>query len=323
MISKGVVSSILIVFAVAMFVASPVMAGDEILFDSNGTWSANGGSGSYSIAGGYMARVRNSSDYAMALGYYAEVKNDADYSMSIGSNSQVGDDSTGAIAFGSSALVKYSSPDAVAIGNNSQVGYYSESAIAIGDDAQVQYYSGESIAIGSSARVRYYSEDAIAIGDDSYVGEYSDYSIAIGDDAEVASYTENSVALGAGSYASEPNTVSVGDVGSERRITNVAPGVNGTDAVNVSQLKNSQKDSERYAAAGIAAALAMPPIWMPSGPGKHAFGIEVAAYDDAEAIGAAWAMRMSEHMAVNLGVSAPFGGDKGNVAFRGGVSFSW
>ncbi|WP_194270688.1 beta strand repeat-containing protein [Glaciimonas soli] len=46
----------------------------------------------------------------------------------------------------------------------------------------------------------------------------------------------NSVAIGANSVASEANTVSVGAVGSERKIVNVAAGVNTTDAVNVGQL---------------------------------------------------------------------------------------
>lgn len=47
---------------------------------------------------------------------------------------------------------------------------------------------------------------------------------------------DNSVALGAGSVASAPNTVSVGAPGAERRITNVAAGIDPTDAVNVGQL---------------------------------------------------------------------------------------
>jgi autotransporter adhesin len=47
----------------------------------------------------------------------------------------------------------------------------------------------------------------------------------------------NSVALGAGSSdGGQANVVSVGSPGNERRITNVAPGVGGTDAVNMNQL---------------------------------------------------------------------------------------
>lgn len=47
----------------------------------------------------------------------------------------------------------------------------------------------------------------------------------------------NAVALGKGSVADEANSVSVGKKGETRKITNVTAGVNGTDAVNVDQLK--------------------------------------------------------------------------------------
>ena len=53
----------------------------------------------------------------------------------------------------------------------------------------------------------------------------------------------NSVALGAGSVATADNTVSVGTTVSERRIQNVANGVDGTDAVNYGQLQQSQADA--------------------------------------------------------------------------------
>ncbi|KAB0643441.1 hypothetical protein F7R21_07110 [Burkholderia latens] len=46
----------------------------------------------------------------------------------------------------------------------------------------------------------------------------------------------NSVAIGLNSVATEANQVSVGDVGRERRISNVADGTEDTDAVNVNQL---------------------------------------------------------------------------------------
>src|SRR5262249_12587663 len=45
-------------------------------------------------------------------------------------------------------------------------------------------------------------------------------------------------AIGAGSLANAPNTVSFGSPGNERRLTNVAAGINPTDAVNVSQLSS-------------------------------------------------------------------------------------
>jgi len=81
-------------------------------------------------------------------------------------------------------------------------------------------------------------------------------AVAIGGNASAS--TANSVALGAGSVANsatlstagfQPGSaaiagataageVSVGNAGAERRVTNVAAGLNGTDAVNVSQLQS-------------------------------------------------------------------------------------
>ncbi|EMF3361404.1 trimeric autotransporter adhesin SadA, partial [Salmonella enterica] len=69
-------------------------------------------------------------------------------------------------------------------------------------------------------------------------------SVAIGSGSIAAA--ENSVALGTNSVADEANTVSVGSSTQQRRITNVAAGVNNTDAVNVAQLKASEAGSVRY-----------------------------------------------------------------------------
>ena len=77
--------------------------------------------------------------------------------------------------------------------------------------------------------------DASAQGNDS---------VAIGSGSIAAA--DNSVALGTGSVAEEENTISVGSSTNQRRITNVAAGVNATDAVNVSQLKSSEAGGVRY-----------------------------------------------------------------------------
>ncbi|EEG1929586.1 trimeric autotransporter adhesin SadA [Salmonella enterica] len=69
-------------------------------------------------------------------------------------------------------------------------------------------------------------------------------SVAIGSGSIAAA--ENSLALGTNSVADEANTVSVGSSTQQRRITNVAAGVNNTDAVNVAQLKASEAGSVRY-----------------------------------------------------------------------------
>ncbi len=69
-------------------------------------------------------------------------------------------------------------------------------------------------------------------------------SVAIGSGSIAAA--DNSVALGTGSVANEENTISVGSSTNQRRITNVAAGVNATDAVNVSPLKSSEAGGVRY-----------------------------------------------------------------------------
>ena len=95
-------------------------------------------------------------------------------------------------------------------------------------------------------------QDATALGSNSAVTANNATAVGFGSSATAASATAlgqgasataaNSVAIGAGSVADQANTVSVGAVGDERRITNVAAGVNPTDAVNVSQLQSVTGD---------------------------------------------------------------------------------
>jgi autotransporter adhesin len=116
--------------------------------------------------------------------------------------------------------------------------------------------------------------------------------------------------------ASEDNTVSVGAPGAERRVTNVAPGVNGTDAVNVNQLKKVQRQVSRNAAniaknrtmimenraaigelddrvheyrdkaySGVAAAATLATLATPSAPGKTVVNAGVGFYESEGALG--------------------------------------
>ena len=92
----------------------------------------------------------------------------------------------------------------------------------------------------------------------------------------------NSVAIGSGSVASLSNTVSFGTAGNERRLTNVAPGVSPTDAVNMSQLSSLSSgfqsqvnslqsqitDNRTEARAGAALALAASGLRYDPRPGK-------------------------------------------------------
>ena len=57
---------------------------------------------------------------------------------------------------------------------------------------------------------------------------------------------DNSVALGQDSVADRANTVSVGSVGNERQVTNVAAGTQATDAVNKGQLDSGVASANSY-----------------------------------------------------------------------------
>ncbi|WP_179106809.1 YadA family autotransporter adhesin [Variovorax sp. KK3] len=120
-------------------------------------------------------------------------------------------------AFAGGAYAAVASPGSVAIGMQSIVATGSPAAIAIGMQARVAQSASSSIAIGANAQ-------ALAPG-----------AVALGADAVAAA--PSSVALGHGSVAVRNNTVSIGSVGNERQLSNVAPGMAGTDAVNLDQLE--------------------------------------------------------------------------------------
>jgi len=138
-----------------------------------------------------------------------------------------------------------------------------------------------------------------------------------------------SVALGAGAVADREATVSVGRVGGERQITHVAAGVQGTDAVNVSQLNERMADANAYtdgrmqdmwdnvndrfdhasrqANRGIAGAAALVQV-TPYLPGKTVLNAGMATYRGETALGVG-VSRWSDNgrVNVNAGVSAARG----------------
>ncbi|WP_196493309.1 YadA family autotransporter adhesin, partial [Burkholderia territorii] len=134
----------------------------------------------------------------------------------------------------------------------------------------------------------------------------------------------NSVALGAGSVASDPNTVSAGSPGNERRLTNIAPGVNGTDAVNMNQLNGaiSQGISQArsYTDTGVAAALAIPSI--PNlNVGEHWAGAAVGNYGSATAIGVGVAYQATQNLNIAGAVSHAAG--SGSTAVKVQAGYRW
>lgn len=125
-------------------------------------------------------------------------------------------------------------PAGIAIGGNAITG--------LGDNGE-QALAGEinSIAIGNRALTDAAALGSIALGTDASIGAGGTGSVALGTGANTS--VANSVALGANSTAvrgAQPGSVgevSVGSVGAERQITNVAAGTALTDAVNLGQLQ--------------------------------------------------------------------------------------
>ncbi|KWC09739.1 hypothetical protein WL43_11575 [Burkholderia ubonensis] len=166
-----------------------------------------------------------------------------------------------------------------------------------------------------------------------------DHSVALGKNA-TASGT-NSVALGSGSVASEPNTVSIGAPGSERRLTNVAAGVNANDASTVKQVNdavasgvsqaNSYTDQRlantnqaindvaRHAYSGIAAATALTMIPEVDLGKSIAVGIGSATFQGHAAMAIGVTARLTENLKLKAGVGLSGGGQ----TYGAGMAYQW
>ena len=112
---------------------------------------------------------------------------------------------------------------------------------AIGANATVT--ADGSTAVGSNTLIE--AENAVALGANAAVGSDASGGTALGQNAKITQGATNAVALGKDSVANEANTVSVGSSDNQRRITNLADGVNDSDAVNVSQVSAVEKRCQR------------------------------------------------------------------------------
>ncbi|WP_322026023.1 YadA-like family protein [Burkholderia sp. BCC1977] len=180
------------------------------------------------------------------------------------------------------------------------------------------------IAVGSGSQIADAKNNGTAIGAGSKVS--ADDGTALGHGATVSSGATNSVALGNGSKATEANTVSFGSDGQERRLVNVADGINKTDAVNKGQLDRALggmqgqiNDMSRNAYSGIAAATALTMI--PGvDPGKTlSFGIGGGSYKGYQAVAMGGEARITENLKMRAGVGLSSGGN----TFGVGASYQW
>jgi len=202
--------------------------GDRTSHIAIGTNSGQGVVGNQTTAIGFGAGSNVDGDYNIALGALAGTDLDGDESVAIGYKANYGNGSAVArehsTAIGSNTNA---GTNAVAIGYGADG--VSEGSVAIGVEAQST--TGWGVAIG---------RNAITEGD----------SVALG--ARSEAYQPASTALGYITGSAAPNNVvSVGNAGLQRRVTNVADGSQGYDAVNVRQLNAAQTDVAAIIGGGV------------------------------------------------------------------------
>jgi autotransporter adhesin len=123
----------------------------------------------------------------------------------------------------------------------------------------------------------------------------------------------------------------VGAPGSERRITNVAAGVNPTDAVNVGQLnsvaagfqsqitglQSQVDDNQREARRGIAAAVAAASAPMPSLPGRTSWQMRGSTFQGELGMGFGFAHRLNTSTALAIVGGYGNGGGREHTGYVG------
>lgn len=199
-------------------------------------------------------------------------------------------------------------------GNDTAVGYYAvasdANASAFGMGAGASGYNSTATGVASNAA----GANSTAAG----VGSHAtgDNSTAVGTGASSSGL--NSVALGQGtSDFGRINTVAVGD----RSISQVAPGVQGTDAVNVDQLNAMDSKLSALIGHGVAQsnALSIAPVFGPSGV---SVALGAGEYDGYSAVGVSVAKQFA--VAGRGGYATVGVGLGGNdTSLKAGVAFGF
>ncbi|RQV08234.1 adhesin [Burkholderia cenocepacia] len=166
-------------------------------------------------------------------------------------------------------------------------------SIVVGDGADASGANSSAIGQGSVAS----GSNSSAVGQGAVASGENSTSLGQGASATAS----GSVAIGQGSVATEANTVSFGNGTEEgnRRLVNIADGINASDAATKGQLDRAMEsvdarfndtnrainDVAKNAYAGIAAAMAMPNM-TPSAPGKTVVAVGTANFKSGSAIAA-------------------------------------
>ena len=185
-------------------------------------------------------------------------------------------------------------------------------------------YAGGSnaTAIGGSAKAT--AENTTAVGQGSEATAKG--ATAIGQGAKATA--ENAVAIGTGSVAAEANTVSIGSQGNERRITNVAAGVNPTDAANVGQvnavenrINNKLGKLDKKLRSGVASAVAVANIPQVTIPGASMVALGVGNYKGQSAVAVGYS-RASDSNRVIIKMTAGASTQR-DYTFGAGIGYQW
>ena len=123
----------------------------------------------------------------------------------------------------------------IALGDSAYAALDKDGATALGSYSRAEGTS--SVALGRAAWVQHDADYGFAVGVESVVEE--EFGIAIGHGSKVQKGARNAVAIGIGSRASESQTVSFGQEGLQRRLTNVARGTDSHNAATVGQLRGA------------------------------------------------------------------------------------
>ena len=176
--------------------------------------------------------TKQKGDYGTAIGHL--VLTDANRAVAVGNTSYVGGDRS--IGIGATSMVSEKADDSVGIGTGVMLD--GVNSVGIGTGANVTDANAMAIGFHTNAS----AANAQAIGNEAQaslanstalgVGSRTDYTV---EDLKKPGY----IPAGSFSMPSSENVglISVGSIGNERRITNLASGYRDTDAVNVAQLK--------------------------------------------------------------------------------------
>ena len=175
----------------------------------------------HSVVIGVGARTVGSNATAIGQGASADANN----SMAIGSGSKVtGSASVNGTAVGTGSGV--TAEDGTALGYHAYA--WGEGATVIGSDSRS--YADGGTTLGQNARIQEGAENSVALGKNSYVSK----------DDILASDTNGVVSVGISTAGTDDTGMGVSSTPINRRIINVADGVNDNDAATVGQLNAMQ-----------------------------------------------------------------------------------